>query len=202
VLPRLRAAAHALHEGGDEEEGGSMRDGFVVHGAEGVIGGAIGTLLVKETMALGRRLPEKLKPPAVSRDPGDFLLSRFEALRGRPLPWNVHDRIASGLGWAYGIGWGGLLGLAVAGLRTKTVPRTLLAGAGMGAVVWAVGYVGWLPSTGLTPPIHRQGASHVAVSLASHVLYGVAAAVPIAVIDRARQKRQPWWKKLATTVIR
>jgi hypothetical protein len=34
------------------------------------------------------------------------------------------------------------------------------------------------------------------------VLYGVAAAVPIAAIDRVRQRRQPWWKKLAAAVLR
>jgi hypothetical protein len=174
-----------------------MRDGFVLHGAEGAIGGVIGTLLVKQGMTLSRRLPEKLKPPAVRQDPGDFFVSRVESLRGRPLPGGVHDRLASGLSWAYGIGWGGLLGLAIAGMREQTVRRTLLAGAGMGALVWAVGYVGWLPGTGLMPPIHRQGAGHVAVSVAQHVLYGVAASVPIAAIDRARRRRQPWWKKLA-----
>jgi len=175
-----------------------MRDGFVVHGAEGALGGALGTLLVKQGITLARRMPEALKPPAVRRDPGEFVVSRLEALSGRALPWGVHHRVAEGLHWAYGITWGGLLGLAVAGLRVKTPRQTLLAGAGMGALVWAVGYVGWLPGAGLMQPIHRQGKGGVATSLLSHVLYGVAASVPIALIDR-RRRRQRWWQRLADT---
>src|SRR5262249_14678598 len=161
---------------------GSMRDGFVVHGVEGALGGALGTLVVKRGMALGPRLPAKLKPPEVRRDPAELIVSRLEAWRGRPLSWQAHERLARGLPSAYGVGWGSLLGVAVAGLRVKTARRTLLAGAGMGALVWAVGYVGWLPGAKLTAPIHRQGAGHVATSFAMHVLYGVAAALPIAAI--------------------
>jgi hypothetical protein len=177
-----------------------MRDGFVLHGAEGALGGVIGTLLVKQGMTLAMRMPERLKPPAVRRDPGDFIVSRIEALRGRPLPGPVHERVAGGLHWAYGIAWGGLLGIAVSGLHVKTPRQTLLAGAGLGALVWAVGYVGWLPGAGLMAPIQRQGAGRVVTSLASHVLYGVAASVPIVIIDRERRRRQPWWQRLVDAV--
>ncbi|MFT3769656.1 MAG: hypothetical protein QM820_29825 [Minicystis sp.] len=174
-----------------------MRDGFAVHTAEGALGGVLGTLLIKQTMALGRKMPEKLKPPVPSRDPADVLLSRIEGMRGRPLSWRTHDRMAAGLRWAYGIGWGGLLGLAVSGLHVKRPRQTVLAGAGLGALVWAVGYVAYLPGTGLMRPVHRQGAGHVLTSLVTHVAYGVAASLPIVAIDRLRLAREPWWKKLA-----
>lgn len=177
-----------------------MRDGFVLHGAEGALGGAIGTLLIKQTIALGRRMPERLKPPSVKRDPGDFVVSRVEELRGRPLSAPVHERVAAGLHWAYGIGWGGLLGTAVSAFRVKGARRALLAGAGMGALVWAVGYMGWMPRAGLTRPVRRQGAGHVLTSLLTHVLYGVAASAPIALIDRERRRREPWWERLGDTV--
>ena len=177
-----------------------MRDGFVVHTAEGALGGVLGTLLIKQTMALGRKMPEKLKPPVPSRDPAEMILSRLEGMRGRPLPWRTHDRVATGLRWAYNIGWGSLLGLAVSGLHVKRPRDTVLAGAGLGALVWAVEYVAYLPGTGLVRPVHKQGAGRVLTSLATHVAYGVAASLPILAIDRIRKAREPWWKQLAERV--
>ena len=144
-----------------------MRDGFVVHGAEGALGGAIGTLLVKRRIAITQRAPDE---PATG------------------------EGVARALPWAYGIAWGSLLGLAVAGLHVRTAPRTLLAGAGMGALVWALESSGWLPGAG---PIARRSTRSAALSLASHVLYGVAVSVPIALIDRERRRRQHWWERLA-----
>ncbi|APR87445.1 hypothetical protein A7982_12794 [Minicystis rosea] len=177
-----------------------MRDGFVVHTAEGALGGVLGTLLIKQTMALGRKMPEKLKPPAPSRDPAEVILNRLEGIRGRPLPWRTHDRVSTGLHWAYNIGWGSLLGLAVSGLHVKRPRDTVLAGAGLGALVWAVEYVAYLPGTGLVRPVHKQGAGRVLTSFVTHVAYGVAASLPILAIDRFRLSREPWWKRLADRV--
>jgi hypothetical protein len=171
-----------------------MHDGFVRHGAEGVLGGAFGTLLMKQSMVLASRMPDPLKPPEVRGDPAEAIVSRLEEARGRPLA--SHARLARALPWAYGISWGGLLGVGVSSLRLKTPRQTLLAGAGMGALAWAVGYVGWLPAMGLARPLKRQGAGHIATSLVTHVLFGVAAAIPIALIDRQRKKRRPWWERL------
>ncbi len=173
-----------------------MRDGFMVHGVEGALGGAIGTLLAKKSAMLAQRLPLRFTPTDTRADPGDFVLSRLEGLFRRALSRRVHDRIVAGLPWAYGIAWGSLLGIAVAGLRVHTARKTLLAGAGMGALVWAVGYAGWLPRAGLTRPVLRQGAGHVTTSLLTHVLFGVAAAWPIAFVDQARRRRRPWWQRI------
>jgi len=173
-----------------------MRDGFAVHTAEGVIGGVLGTLLIRQTTALGRRMPPELTPPSPSGDPAEVIVSRLEDLRGRRFSIRVHARLAKGLHWAYGIGWGGLLGVAVSGLHVRRARDTLLAGAGMGALAWAVGYLGWLPRAGLLPPVRRQGMGHVATSLVTHVAYGVAAAVPILAIDEVRRRRQPAWQRL------
>lgn len=174
-----------------------MRDGFVAHTAEGALGGVLGTLLIKQTMALGRRMPAGLEPSVPTRDPAEVILSRLEGLRGQPFSGRAHDRFAQALHWAYGIGWGGLLGLAVAGLHVRSTRRILLAGAGMGALVWAVGYVAWLPRAGLMSPVTRQRPGGVLTSLITHVACGVAASVPILMIDRLRERRAPWWRRLA-----
>jgi hypothetical protein len=174
-----------------------MRDGLVLHGVEGALGGVLGTLVVKRTIAIGAsKLPEKLKPPEIRRDPAELVVSKIEAWRGRPLTPEAHARIARSLPWAYGIGWGSVLGLGVSALRMKTTRRIVLAGATLGALVWGVGYVGWLPRAKVTEPVTRQGAGHVATGLLTHVLYGLAAAVPIAAIDAARRRREPWWERL------
>jgi hypothetical protein len=178
-----------------------MRDGFVLHGAEGVLGGAIGTLLMKQGLSLLRKIPEDLAVPAPARDPADVIVSRIEAWRGRPFSGRVHQRAAQGLHWAYGITWGGLLGVAISALRVRNTRQTLLTGAGMGALVWGVGYVGWLPRTGLMKPVTRQGGGRVATSLATHVLFGIAASVPIALIDRARARRRSWWERLTDAAL-
>ena len=173
-----------------------MRDGFVVHAAEGALGGALGTLLIKQTKALGRRIPEPWKPASPSRDPADLVVTRVERARGRPFSIRTHDRFAGGLKWAYGITWGGLLGAAMTGLHVRSPRQTVLTGAAMGALVWAVGYAGWLPRTGLTSPITRQGTRRVLTSLAIHVAFGVAASAPILMIESARRARRPWWERV------
>jgi hypothetical protein len=136
-----------------------MRDGFVVHGAEGALGGAIGTLLVKRRIPITSGRPDEPAP-------------------SRAAPW------------AYSVALGSLLGVAITGLRVRTARRTLLAGAGMGAVVWALG-------ERTARPVPRRSARSVAMSLAAHVLYGVAVSAPIALLEHERRRRQPWWERLA-----
>jgi hypothetical protein len=174
-----------------------MRDGFVVHGAEGALGGAIGTLLVK------RRIPITSGPPDAPGSraaPGERILAQIESIRGRPLPSRVRERIARAAPFAYSVAWGSLLGVAIAGLRVRTARRTLLAGAGMGALAWALGYARRLAGAGAGRPVHPGSVRSAAMSLASHVLYGVAVSAPIALLEHERRRRQPVWQRLAEEV--
>ncbi len=52
----------------------------------------------------------------------------------------------------------------------------LVAGTVLGLATWAVGYLGWLPATGLMPPVTRQEPARVAGPIATHVGYGIATA--------------------------
>jgi uncharacterized membrane protein YagU involved in acid resistance len=65
-------------------------------------------------------------------------------------------------------------------LRLHSPGRVLAAGAALGVVVWGIGALGWLPATGLTPPIHRQKAAATVSNLLGHIAYGTVAAVPLA----------------------
>jgi hypothetical protein len=159
-----------------------MRNHHLFHAAEGALGGLIGTAFLMQGLGLASKLPEPMRPPSLTADPGELMTRKAESILGRSLPKPAHDVVAHGLHWGYGTTWGTLLGLGTPYM--KSWKHALLAGAGMGAASWAAGYVGWLPATGLTAPVHKQGKGHVATALLSHVLYGVVAAIPMFAMHR------------------
>lgn len=171
-----------------------MKNDVVLHAAGGVLGGAIGTALMLKGMKASQKLPERLKPTQVRRDPGEFMVSRVEQLRREPLPRALRDGLAQGMHWAYGAANGALFGLLTSRIRLRSLRTALLAGAAMGATVWAIGYAGWLPATRLTPPVWRQGGRHVAVSALGHVVFGMVCATPILLLER-REMTAPWWRR-------
>ncbi len=173
-----------------------MRDGFVTHAASGVLGGAMGALILEEGARRARRLPARLQPPPIRRDPADLVVSRIEELRGRPLRRGVHEAVARSLQWGYYAAWGGALGLLVARRRVRTVRDALLSGAALGTLVWGASYGALLPAARLTPPLHRQGGRHLVAALLGHVAYGIASALPILALDRF-VRPEPTWRRWA-----
>jgi hypothetical protein len=147
--------------------------------AAGAVGGAAATYLLTKAMPLTRKLPPGLRPQTPHRDPGDFMVTHAEKLTG-PLSQKMHSGAAHGLHWAYGISWP--LGLAALSgvLGLDSTKKTIAAGAILGAIVWAVGYAGWLPALGLAPPVHRVPLKKSASGLVSHVAYGALASLPLA----------------------
>ena len=148
--------------------------------AAGAVGGAVATLFIAKAMPLSKKLPARLQPTMPRRDPGEFMVEQGEKIVG-PLPKKLHSGAAHGLHLAYGITWP--LGLAALSdlLGLRTTGKTLAAGAALGAFVWLVGYEGWLPAVGLTPPAHRVPLAKNAVGLVSHVAYGTLASLPLAI---------------------
>jgi hypothetical protein len=151
--------------------------------AAGVAGGLLGTRLLFSGMARANRLPRRLRPPAPTRDPGDYLVSAGERLLHRRLPRGAHRAAARSLGWTYGTLWP--LGLAALSSRigVRSPGRALAAGAALGLLVWAAGAL-WLPAVGLTPPLHRQKAGGAITNLLGHVTWGTVASLPLAVQKR------------------
>src|SRR5207248_2008625 len=100
----------------------------------------------------------------------------------------VHSGAAHGLHWAYGVSWP--LGMAALSdvLGLDSTKKTIAAGAILGAIVWAVGYAGWLPALGLAPPVHRVPIEKSASGLATHVaLFALGLfAVPASALERDR----------------
>ncbi|HVV88295.1 MAG TPA: hypothetical protein VHE35_34875, partial [Kofleriaceae bacterium] len=82
-----------------------------------------------------------------------------------------------------------VLALLGPALGLERLGRAAAAGTALGAAVWAAGFAGWLPRAGLTPPVRRQGAGHAASALTTHLLYGLLAALPIHLANRALARR-------------
>ena len=148
--------------------------------AAGAVGGLAATLFLTKATPLSRRLPARFRPSFPKKDPGDFLVRKGERLIGALSP-KMHSRAVQGMPWAYGLSWP--LGLAAlsGALRLRSAPRTLAAGALLGALVWVIGYEGWLPALGLAQPAHRLPLAKNAAGFVSHVAYGAIAAAPLAI---------------------
>lgn len=151
--------------------------------AAGAVGGAVVTLVMQKSMPLSRKLPERLQPQMPRQDPGHFMVEQAEKIVGRLSP-KVHSGAAHGLHVAYGSAWPIALAALSGVLGLRSIGKTLAAGAALGAVVWLVGYEGWLPAVGLAPPAHRVPLTKNASGLVSHVAYGALASLPLALATR------------------
>jgi hypothetical protein len=165
-----------------------MRNGMATL-AEGALGGVAATWLLRQGLKRSNKLPEALQPPAPRREPGDFVVSQAERLVGK-LPERVRGRVAGGLSWAYGVSGPVALALLARPLKLERPRRALVAGALMGAAVFAAGYLGWMRAAGLIAPLKRHGLTRHAATLGNHVAYGMAAALPIALIESRRARRR------------
>lgn len=167
-----------------------MQRDLVIHAAEGALGGIASTLFMSSAMKLGARLPPTLQPTAPTQHPGEFVVSQLERVVRRPLPPSIHRAAVASMPWAYGVLWPTAFALIARRLRIRRLRDALLAGAGLGAGVWAVGYLGWLPAVGLVQPIHRQPPLRSASSLLSHAAYGVLATLPLFLLGRRPRRRR------------
>jgi hypothetical protein len=139
----------------------------------GLAAGLAGTFVLQGLLAgSGRWAPDTLPP--IRRDPAEFMVEQAEsavpAARRAQVPPKGKAAAEKGLHLGYGATFGILYGLA-AGEGSP-----LLGGAVLGLATWAVGYLGWLPATGLMPPVTRQEPARVAGPIATHVGYGIATA--------------------------
>ena len=139
--------------------------------ARGALAGLVGTALMTAAM-----LPLKkasMSPGTVPpRQITDNLLNKL-GLRDYLSP------PAFEANWmALHFGYGTVSGVPFALVRKALGgERPFLAGAAFGMVLWAAGYCGWLPLTGLYPPPTRLPRRKVVAELiGTHLVYGVSTA--------------------------
>jgi len=149
----------------------------------GAVGGALGTVVLRQLTQASQRLPEPLRPPDLEEDPGEHITWRAEMRAMHPLPQATHARVGQGLHWAYGMLWPTALALALHRARMRPLPLALGVGAALGALVWAVGYLGWLPATHLLEARMKRRVGRQLTALTEHVAYGVASMLPLAALE-------------------
>ena len=91
-----------------------------------------------------------------------------------PLPQPAFEASWVGQHFAYGTAAGMVYALA---RKQWKLADPVPAGPLFGVALWAFGYVGWLPATGLYPPPSAEPMRRVATLIAAHLIYGTATAV-------------------------
>ncbi len=161
-----------------------MRKNLWLELAAGVAGGLLGTELMQTMMKRAGKMPPSLRPPAPAKNPAEFMVEKAERLAHRELPPGIHRAAVKSMPWAYGTVWPFAFSLVANRLGWRSAGRLLAAGAGLGALVWAIGSLGWLPATGLSPGVHRQAPGRVAANLIGHLAYGALSTVPLAALHQ------------------
>jgi uncharacterized membrane protein YagU involved in acid resistance len=148
----------------------------------GLAAGLAGTGVMMAVRSFDQQYaPQTVARPAV--DPALAIVKAAELSTGmsRFVPEPVERSAAQ----AAHIGYGTLFGLLYALLRGRHHARSALAdGMLLGAAVYALGYLGWLPAAGLAKPIWKQRYPQIAGELLRHSVYGVATAAVYGLMDR------------------
>jgi hypothetical protein len=139
----------------------------------GAASGMVGTLAIWLAQSATKKwVPQASEPMRL--EPGEFIVTRAHkiapASAWKLMPHSAEKASAVGLSFFYGASFGALYSL----IRPRG-GSTLLDGLILGTVCWATGYLGWLPATGLLPPIWKHKPAQVAGPIVQHAVYGAAA---------------------------
>jgi hypothetical protein len=158
--------------------------------ALGAASGFVGTLAMLGLRVANQKAAPRTMPP-IREDPGVFMVNRAKSA----LPRQVRERVpgsaeaaaSRGLGAGYGLAFGALYGLA----RPQGGP-VVRDGVALGLACWATGYLGWLPATGLMPPIWEQEPAQVVLPIVQHAIFGMATVATYNAIRRRSERRKPY----------
>jgi len=138
----------------------------------GATAGLAGTCALQ----LIRKANEKWIPegsPPMQGDPAGFMLRRtkesFPERVREKIPRSAEQALMKLLPLGYGMSFGALYATARPTIRREAGEGVLL-----GLICWAVGFLGWLPKTGLMPPIWEHKPKQIVRPIVEHALYGVA----------------------------
>lgn len=158
--------------------------------AAGALVGCIGSMIMTTLQEPG--LPRLLSPAwrphdFVPRQVVRWLEHRTKRVSLRTRQQETAAAVVAHLG--YGAAMGALYGAVYGALRSGVPGRGAgpsTAGAVWGLVVWAAGYEGWLPATGVRPATTEHPPREWPVPVANHVLYGMVVAHAF---ERVRERR-------------
>jgi putative membrane protein len=153
----------------------------------GAVAGAAATIGLQGVRKVTHEKLPDAKPP-MRQEPGAFMVERAKAALPTPVQAKIPKRAESLASRMLALGYGTTFGALYSLVRPRG-GNVLRDGALLGVASWAVGYLGWLPATGLMPPVTRQRPKQVVVPVAEHIVFGVAAVGAYALLTRALARR-------------
>lgn len=139
--------------------------------ASGMAAGLAGTLVIQALQAAGQKAIPARMPP-LREHPGEFMVHQAEKLLPSGIREKVPRSLEKGAAGLLGVGYGLTFGTLFEFLHRRR-GNLFLEGTGLGVICWAAGYLGWLPASGIMPPVYRQKPGQVAGSIASHLAFGL-----------------------------
>jgi hypothetical protein len=142
--------------------------------ALGAAAGLVGTLGLQVVRTANQQLIPETMPP-IRQDPGEFMVEKAEELLPDETRADISETAETAAAKSLAMGYGMTAGALYAALRPDS-GNVFVDGVALGLSTWAVGYLGWLPASGLMPPVTEHTREQVALSAAQHALFGVATA--------------------------
>ena len=148
-----------------------MSEDLIARIIRGAAAGLVGTFALQGSRGSSQKLLPETMPP-IREDPGEFMVEQVEEV----LPAETREQVP---GFAevvaaksLAVGYGMTAGALYAALRPDA-GDLVVDGVALGVSTWAAGYLGWMPTLGLMPPITEQDAAQVAGPIVQHVLFGI-----------------------------
>ncbi len=157
----------------------------------GALAGVAGTMVLQTVRKISQKYVSETAEPPMKEHPGTFMVHQAERLLPETAKAKVSEKVSeetkAKIGEYLGLAYGATFGALYGALRPQGGP-TMLDGAWFGLLTWAAGYLGWLPASGLMPPVWKHEAKQVSKPIAEHALFGVAT---VAAYDLMTNRLQP-----------
>jgi hypothetical protein len=148
------------------------RDDWLKRIVLGATGGLVGTCAIQLLRSARQKWLPHTQPP-MRQEPGAFMVDKGEKMLPEPVRQHIPQSVETGVALTLAAGYGLTFGVLYTLLRPQG-GSTITDGTVLGLANWATGYMGWLPATGLMPPLWRQKKPQVIAPLVEHTLYGIA----------------------------
>lgn len=144
----------------------------------GALAGLAGTMVIQVVRTASHKTAPKAEAP-IRGDPGKYMIEKTK----QALPERVRQKIPLQMERAavksLPIGYGMTFGALYAVMRPQG-GKPVCDGVALGLANWAIGFLGWLPATGLMSPVWKHEPQQIAMPIAQHAVYG---AVTVAAYD-------------------
>jgi hypothetical protein len=148
----------------------------------------VGTIALQNLRKLSQKYISAEAEPPMKEHPGKFMLHQAERVLPQKANEKITEKTESRIGDMLGLAYGMTIGALYGALRPRGGPK-LLDGLWFGALSWAAGFLGWLPATGLMPPVWKHQPKQIAKPLVEHAVYGIATVAAYDLMtDRVRHR--------------